>query len=66
MSANTDEVHKCYFCHETCREEDYCMGCKTYICSDCDEIIPVFTEDHLPQDHQLNIGDVMNEMGGGV
>lgn len=28
---------QCYFCHKEVPEEDYCYGCKEYVCNDCDE-----------------------------
>jgi len=53
---------KCYFCGDLCTDEDYCWGCKEFICLDCDEQTPLLDE-HIPNDHQLRVDNIMKEMG---
>lgn len=43
---------RCYFCNREVSEEDYCYGCREYICDDCDEMIPVGR--HKVEDHKGN------------
>lgn len=43
-------IQKCYLCGEPCDEDDYCYGCRKYICSDCDE--NAVMGDHEPEDHK--------------
>lgn len=45
---------KCYLCEKELNpedaEDDFCYGCKQYICGDCDETGPMGS--HLPEDHK--------------
>jgi len=47
------EITQCYFCGEQCTEEDYCYGCKTYICEECDSIRESPWGNHFPEDHEV-------------
>lgn len=46
----TKKEPRCYFCGKTCTEDEYCYGCKHYVCSDCDET-GVFG-DHTVEEHR--------------
>ncbi len=37
MSNSENKKAKCYFCSLPCNDEDYCYGCKEFVCSKCDE-----------------------------
>ena len=37
MSNSENKKSKCYFCGLPCTYEDYCYGCKEFVCSKCDE-----------------------------
>jgi len=41
---------QCYFCGTPCYEEDFCYGCRKYVCSRCDETHPV--GHHQPEEHK--------------
>jgi hypothetical protein len=40
----------CYFCEKVVTEDDYCSGCKHYVCQDC-SLVDVFGE-HSVDEHQ--------------
>lgn len=35
MNEKTEGI--CYFCDELCDQENYCFGCKQFICGQCDK-----------------------------
>ena len=41
---------KCYFCGKEVTEDDYCYGCKEYVCEECNETDPWGSHD--VEDHQ--------------
>lgn len=40
----------CHFCARSVNEEDFCYGCQTYVCDDCDEEVPLGP--HQAADHK--------------
>ena len=44
---------KCFFCKEKAYHADYCVGCDSYICADCDDDLSDNASDvsHKPTDH---------------
>jgi len=45
-----NEMPICYFCAKSVTEEDYCFGCKHFVCQDCDQEKPI--GNHDVDDHQ--------------
>ena len=47
-------IGTCFHCKRPCTDEDYCFGCKTIVCADCN---PYYNgpdrSDHRPEDHLL-------------
>ena len=43
-------INTCYFCEKKCVKDDYCHGCKQYICNDC-SINCSLTGNHNVEDH---------------
>jgi len=48
---NPPKIAICYFCEKEVTEDDYCFGCKHYVCEDCDHA-PLTIGDHDVDDHQ--------------
>lgn len=44
------ETPTCYLCGMAAKPMDYCMGCRNYICSQCDFGTDE-TREHDPEDH---------------
>lgn len=45
------ETGKCYFCSKDLTKDNYCYGCKEFICENCDtETIPFGR--HHPSEHK--------------
>ena len=40
----------CYFCEKHVTEEDYCFGCKHFVCEECDKLTPI--GNHHVKEHQ--------------
>lgn len=40
----------CYFCGKEVTEDDFCYGCRHYVCQECDEETPF--GNHCVEDHQ--------------
>lgn len=35
MNEKTEGI--CHFCEEPCNQDDYCYGCREFICNQCDK-----------------------------
>lgn len=47
---HTAKSKVCYFCGKEVTEDDFCHGCKHYVCQECDEDMPL--GNHCVEDHQ--------------
>ena len=47
---NPPKIPICYFCEKKVTEDDYCFGCKHYVCQDCSTNDP--WGDHNVDEHQ--------------
>ena len=45
------ENNKCYHCKESCNEDQFCHGCKQYICEDCSKNYEMPWGGHDPDLH---------------
>ncbi len=43
---------KCAFCEAECTEDDYCYGCSTHVCDECDVSCGEYGTHHEPEDHR--------------
>ena len=54
LSTTITKVGECYFCDESLTDDNFCHGCKHYICEGCDlagfEVVKFGTH-HKPDDH---------------
>ena len=42
---------KCYFCDKEVTSDDFCYGCKHYVCKDCEETL-IIGHGHLVDEHK--------------
>lgn len=59
-----EESGKCHFCDEEVGSENYCYGCKVYVCDGCDSPYGVTGPNHKPQDHADAKEEFENEADG--
>lgn len=46
-----EKAQACAFCETPCSDDDFCYGCRTYVCSDCDVTYGSLSGGHEPDDH---------------
>lgn len=49
--ANKDLTGSCYKCKKPVTQDDYCHGCKEYVCQGCDDNADRLMGPHDVQDH---------------
>ena len=54
-------VGVCFHCEEPCTEEDYCYGCKTFVCAKCEPYYEGPDGSHRPEEHLLYFGKIEDE-----
>ena len=50
---NPPKIPICYFCEKVVSEDEYCFGCRHYVCSGCDET--TIFGDHEVDEHQEEV-----------
>lgn len=54
-SSEPSSQGNCHFCAKRVTEDDYCYGCKVFVCETCEQAGDLITGPHDPKLHQ---GDV--------
>jgi len=54
MPRVVDLVPRCWFCRKIVGQEQFCYGCRKFVCESCNEIQCV--GDHEVEDHRLDWG----------